>query len=91
MRIYGNIDMYVGKIVQLTESVKRFYLYPTDNKLLPAFTGGAHITTFVNSNDSVIERDYSLVSHPTNRLPYSISINRATTSRDGSVSWHDEV
>ena len=91
MRIYGNIDMYVGKIVQLTESVKRFYLYPTDNKLLPAFTGGAHITTFVNSNDSVIERDYSLVSHPTNRLHYSISINRDTNSRGGSVYWHDEV
>lgn len=91
MRIYGNIDMYVGKIVELTESIKRFYLYPTDHKLLPAFTGGAHVTTFVNDGDDIIERDYSLVSHPTNRHHYSISINRDTNSRGGSVYWHDHI
>lgn len=91
MRIYGNIDMYVGKIVQLTESVKRFYLYPSDNNLVPAFTGGAHITTFVDAGDEVIERDYSLVSHPTTRTHYSISINRDENSRGGSVYWHDHV
>lgn len=91
MRIYGNIDMYVGKIVQLTENVKRFYLYPTDNGLLPAFTGGAHITTFVNAGDKIIEREYSLVSHPTNRTHYSISINRDANSRGGSVYWHDNI
>lgn len=91
MRIYGNIDMYVGKIVALTKNVKRFYLYPTDNKLLPAFTGGAHITTIINSDESVIERDYSLVSHPTNRSHYSISVNRDINSRGGSVYWHDQI
>ena len=91
MRIYGNIDMYVGKIVQLTDSIKRFYLYPVDNKLLPAFTGGSHITTFVNDGDEVIERDYSLVSHPTNRAHYSISVNRDINSRGGSIYWQDQI
>lgn len=91
MRIYGNIDMYVGKIVQVTESIKRFYLYPSDNGLLPAFTGGAHITTFVNTGEKIIEREYSLVSHPTNRNHYSISINKDSNSRGGSVYWHDHI
>ena len=91
MRIYGKIDMYVGEIVELTESVKRFYLYPSDNKLLPAYKGGAHITTYVDAGEEIIEREYSLVSHPTNRTDYSISINKDTNSRGGSVYWHDHV
>ena len=91
MRLIGNVEVYVGKIEQLTESVKRFDLYPADKKLLPAFTGGAHITTYVNQGDKVLERDYSLVSHPTERTHYSISINRDPNSRGGSVYWHDHV
>ena len=91
MRVYGNIEMNVGKIEQITESVKRFYLYPSDQKLLPAFTGGAHITTCVDQGDKILERDYSLVSDPTERTHYSISINRDPNSRGGSVYWHDHV
>jgi len=83
--------MIVEKIEQVTDSVKRFYLYPADKKLLPAFTGGAHITTYVDAGDEIIERDYSLVSHPTDRANYSISINRDSNSRGGSVYWHDHV
>lgn len=91
LRVYGNIEMVVEKIEQVTESVKRFYLYPADQKLLPAFTGGAHITTYVDAGDGIIERDYSLVSNPTDRTHYSISINRDTNSRGGSVYWHHNV
>ncbi len=91
LRVYGNIEMVVEKIEQVTESVKRFYLYPADQKLLPAFTGGAHITTYVDAGDGIIERDYSLVSNPTDRTHYSISINRDANSRGGSVYWHHNV
>jgi len=91
MRVAGNIKMYVGKIEQVTETVKRFYLYPEDQKPLPAFTGGSHITTFIKAGENVIERNYSLVSHPTDRSNYSISIRRDDNSRGGSVYWHDHV
>ncbi len=91
MRVLGNIDMFVGKIEQLTDTVKRFYLYPSDKRLLPAFTGGAHITTYVDTGEKIIEREYSLVSHPTDRSHYSIAINRDANSKGGSVYWHDHV
>ncbi|WP_338751839.1 PDR/VanB family oxidoreductase [Bacillus sp. FJAT-52991] len=91
MRVIGNIDMYVGKIECLSETVKCFSLYPSDRQLLPAFTGGAHITTYIKNGDKEIEREYSLVSHPTERTHYSIAINRDPNSRGGSVYWHDQV
>jgi ferredoxin-NADP reductase len=92
MKIYGNVEMVVKKIEQITENVKRFYLYPTTNdKPLPAFTGGSHITTYVKDGDEVIERQYSLVSPPLERSHYSISIRRDDHSRGGSVFWHDRI
>lgn len=91
LRVAGNIDVYVGKIEQETEFIKRFHLYPVDQKPLPAFTGGSHITTFIKSRNDNIERQYSLVSHPVDRSQYAISIRRDENSRGGSVFWHDHI
>lgn len=91
MRVIGNIRMYVGQIEQLTPTVKRFDLYPSDNKPLLAFTGGAHISTVVKNGKAIIERNYSLVSHPTDRTKYSIAIHKDPQSRGGSVYWHEHV
>lgn len=91
MRVAGNINVYVGKIEQETETVKRFHLYPVDQKPLPAFTGGSHITTLIKNGNDVIERQYSLISHPVDRSQYAISIRRDDNSRGGSVFWHDHV
>lgn len=91
MRGFGKIKVYIGKIAQETSSVKSFHLYPTDRELLPAFTGGSHIATYVKSGDETIERNYSLVSHPTDRTHYEIAIRKDDHSRGGSVYWHDEI
>lgn len=91
MRGFGNIKVYVGKIVQETNSVKRYHLYPIDEELLPAFTGGSHITTYVKNGNEIIERNYSLVSSPTDRTQYAIAIQKDSNSRGGSVYWHDEI
>ena len=91
MKAFGKIKVYVGKIVQETRTIKRFHLYPVDIELLPAFTGGSHIATFVKSSNGVIERNYSLVSHPTDRTQYAIAIRKDDASRGGSVYWHDQI
>ncbi|MGJ7920897.1 PDR/VanB family oxidoreductase [Neobacillus sp. LXY-4] len=91
MAKFGNIKVCVGKIEQETKSIKRFHLYPVDQDLLPAFTGGSHITTYVKNGDEIIERNYSLVSHPTELTQYTIAIRKDERSRGGSVYWHDEI
>ena len=91
MKGFGNIKVYVGKIVQETKSVKTFHLYPLDRELLPAFTGGSHIATYVKNNGRIIERNYSLVSHPTDRTQYTIAIRKDEHSRGGSVYWHNQI
>ena len=91
LKAFGKIKVYVGKIVQETKSVKLFYLYPADRESLPPFTGGSHITTYVKNGDEIIERNYSLVSHPTDRTQYAIAIRKDDHSRGGSVFWHDEI
>jgi dimethylamine monooxygenase subunit B len=88
---FGNIKVYVGKIIQETTFIKRFHLCPTDQELLPAFTGGSHIATYVKNGNQVIERNYSLVSHPTDRTHYEIAIRKDEHSRGGSLYWHDEI
>lgn len=88
---FGKIKVYVGKIVKETKSVKRFHLYPIDQELLPAFTGGSHIATYVKKGDEIMERNYSLVSHPTDRTQYAIAVRKDDHSKGGSVFWHDEI
>lgn len=91
MRVAGKIPVYVGKIKPETETVKEFYLYPEDHELLPAFTGGSHIVTFIKDGEKTIEKHYSLVGDPTDRSQYVIAIRRNEQSRGGSVYWHDHV
>ncbi|MEH7110281.1 PDR/VanB family oxidoreductase [Bacillus sp. JJ1764] len=91
MKAFGNIAVYVDKIVQVTDFVKRFHLVPVHLELLPAFTGGAHIATYLKTDGEVIERNYSLVSHPTDRTHYAIAIRKDDNSRGGSVYWHEKV
>lgn len=91
MRVAGNIEVCVKRIVPVTETIKRFHFQPVDGKPLPAFTGGSHITTYIQNGSETIERHYSLVSHPVDRSQYAISIRKDDQSRGGSVFWHDHV
>ncbi|MFB6468175.1 PDR/VanB family oxidoreductase [Cytobacillus sp. Hz8] len=91
MKTFGRIKVRVGKIVQETKDIKRFHLFPVEQELLPAFTGGSHITTYLKDNDELIERNYSLISHPTDRSQYAIAIRKQEHSRGGSVYWHERL
>lgn len=91
MRVAGPIEVKVEKIILETPNVKRFRLVPTDHELLPAFTGGAHIETTIQTEDISYIRSYSLTSPPTERHYYEIAIRLDPNSRGGSAFWHNKV
>lgn len=86
-----NIRVIVKKIIQETPSVKRFLLVPSDNRQLPPFSGGAHITTYLPTNNGTLERHYSLVNSPDETDWYEIAVHRNPESAGGSAFWHDAV
>ena len=89
---FGNIPVRVAEIVEETATIKRFKLVPIENKPLPVFGGGAHITTIIQNGGKIIERNYSLISHPTNqRDSYEIAISLNPQSLGGSLYWHTQM
>lgn len=91
MKGFGKIKVYVGKIERETKLVKVFHLYPAARELLPAFTGGSHITTFAKKGEEIFERNYSLISHPCDRSHYSIAIRKDEHGKGGSIYWHELI
>jgi dimethylamine monooxygenase subunit B len=84
------ITVYVKAIEQETEFVKRFTLAAVDGKPLPRFSGGAHISTFIEE-EKVIVRQYSLTSNPDETQNYQIAVRLSETSRGGSRYWHQKM
>ncbi|WNS78039.1 PDR/VanB family oxidoreductase [Domibacillus sp. DTU_2020_1001157_1_SI_ALB_TIR_016] len=85
------IDVFVADIKEESPSVKSFTLVPAENVPLPRFSAGSHITTFLPKEDGVLERHYSLTSHPADTSAYQIAIRRQAVSKEGSVYWHSKV
>lgn len=89
MRMAGNIPVKIERIVQESPFIKRFRFVPTEDDLLPAFTGGSHLKTFIKAENNIFEREYSLISDPRNRQFYEIAISKDLNSRGGSKYWHE--
>ncbi|MEH7335031.1 PDR/VanB family oxidoreductase [Neobacillus drentensis] len=85
------IPVVVKEIHQEARNVKSFILVHIDGEELPAFSGGAHITTYIDGSFGLLKRHYSLTSHPDNRLFYQIAIHLNDTSAGGSSYWHQQV
>lgn len=87
----ARIRVRVDQIIEETSYVKRFILSPVDNQILPAFSGGAHITTYIPHGKTEIERHYSLIGAPQERTTYQIAVRLSDTSKGGSHYWHRNV
>lgn len=88
----GVIEAVVSEVFEETAQVKRFRLISSTDLPLPRFSGGAHITTYIEeSSGALLERHYSLTSHPKEVDYYEIAIQRNPLSKGGSVFWHDHV
>jgi ferredoxin-NADP reductase len=85
------IKVKVSEIRQETPLIKSFKLVPFEQDLLPPFSGGAHITTFIPFHQQRIERNYSLCSNPATRDYYKIAVRLTDNSLGGSNFWHNQV
>lgn len=83
----SNIKVNVSAIVQVAPAIKLFELTPCEG-VLPAFTGGAHITVNMTPD---LRRSYSLVSNPDDQSCYQIAVLLEPESRGGSRHMHEQV
>lgn len=84
------IRVTIKEIKEKTDVVKRFTLVSVDGKPLPKFSGGAHISTYIEDVGSLV-RQYSLTSNPDQTGHYQIAIRLSDTSRGGSRYWHQNM
>jgi ferredoxin-NADP reductase len=83
------IRVYIKSIQVETPKVKSFTLAAYDEAPLPAFSGGAHIQTFLQQPSLV--RHYSLISSPYETEVYKIAVALAEDSKGGSLFWHENA
>lgn len=87
----NTIPVFIQSIDQETPNVKRFSLAPLDQANLPAFSGGSHIMTYIEGNNGLIVRTYSLTNPAYQTSCYQIAIRLSETSKGGSLYWHQEL
>lgn len=85
------IPVFIKSIEEETSQVKRFILSPVDGFKLSSFSGGAHITTYLESENGLITRPYSLTNLPEQTDHYQIAIRLSENSMGGSKHWHQHV
>src|SRR5215471_3900181 len=77
----------VRSIICLAERINGYELVDPDERDLPPFEAGAHISVRI-SNELV--RDFSLWNDPTERARYCIAVLREVEGR-GSREWHEKA
>jgi dimethylamine monooxygenase subunit B len=87
----NTITVFIKSIIKETSQVKRFILSPMNEFILPAFSGGSHITTYIDDANGLIVRPYSLINHPNENDSYQIAIRLSEISKGGSIHWHQKV
>ncbi|WP_035186280.1 PDR/VanB family oxidoreductase [Alteribacter aurantiacus] len=84
------IPVSVESVAMETNDIKRFRIKHRFNEPLPEIHPGAHILTYLPSNEGVIIRPYSLTNRTTDGR-YEIAIKLVQKSRGGSFRWHHSV
>jgi dimethylamine monooxygenase subunit B len=90
MKRRNTLSISVASIKQECPDVKVFTLTPEKGTVLPPFTGGSHITTYIEKGEEVIARSYSLTNHADDQ-EYRIAIRLNKHSKGGSVCWHHHI
>ncbi|MCQ6281200.1 PDR/VanB family oxidoreductase [Bacillus sp. EB600] len=87
----GTIEVIVEEVKNESPQVKSFKLKAADGSTLPRSSGGSHITTYIRSDQGLIERHYSLTNDPDETGYFKIAIRRSDESKGGSIYWHDHI
>lgn len=87
----STLKVCVRNIKQETATIKRFTLQAIDNNLLPSFSGGSHITTYLPHPLGTLERHYSIFNISTEAGLIEIAVRLSENSTGGSGYWHQSV
>src|SRR2546430_15338969 len=77
----------VRSITYLAQRINAYELTHQDERDLPAFSAGAHISVRVADGPA---RDFSLWNDPAERARYCIAVLREPDGR-GSREWHERI
>jgi len=81
------MDVVIGKIHQLTPSIRAFELISSNGSALPSFEAGAHIDVHLKNG---LTRQYSLSNCCSEKHRYVIGVLHDEHSRGGSRCMHTE-
>ncbi|MBI1194916.1 MAG: 2Fe-2S iron-sulfur cluster binding domain-containing protein [Gammaproteobacteria bacterium] len=86
------LNLAVSKVWDETERVKGFLLVAADGGDLPPFDAGAHLPVTVrDKNGDWVERNYSLLSDPSDLSHYRIAVLAEPEGRGGSMYMHESL
>ncbi|MED4586581.1 PDR/VanB family oxidoreductase [Brevibacillus choshinensis] len=87
----STLEVRVRNIIEETSTIKRFTLQAIDYSMLPPFSGGSHITTFLPHHSGNLERHYSIFNITSEMGLFEIAVRLAEDSTGGSRYWHQNV
>ena len=87
----AKMNVLVTDVVEVNDLVKRFRFERADGELMPTFSGGAHTVVEMDDHGTRRLNPYSLMSSPTDRSAYTISVRRDDEGRGGSLFLHQHV
>lgn len=87
----AKIPVRVAEVVTVNALIKRFRFVARDGAELPAFSGGAHVVVEMDDAGTRRLNPYSLMSDPSDRSGYEISVRRDDQGRGGSLFLHNHV
>jgi len=85
------LDVTVAEVVEVNALIKRFRFVRADGGEMPPFSGGAHVVVEMDDHGTRRLNPYSLMSDPSDRSGYSISVRRDDVGRGGSLYLHTHV
>lgn len=87
----AKIPVIVTEVVEVNELIKRFRFVREDGSEMPSFSGGAHTVVEMDDHGTRRLNPYSLMSDPSDRTGYEISVRRDEQGRGGSLFMHRHV
>lgn len=87
----AKLKVRVAEVVTVNDLIKRFRFVTLDGSPMPAFSGGAHTVVDMDDHGTRRLNPYSLMSDPSDRSGYEISVRRDDAGRGGSLFLHHHV
>ena len=87
----AKIPVTVTEVVEVNPLIKRFRFVRRDGGDMPSFSGGAHTVVEMDDHGTRRLNPYSLMSDPSDRSGFEISVRRDDAGRGGSLYMHRHV